>query len=63
MVNVCDQEEAVAITKSYAAETGNHISLEGEYDGKCRPVVYGNTLVNLLDLNKTSISGRHLSSD
>lgn len=47
MVNVCDQEEAVAITKSYTVETSNHIALQGEYDGKCRPNVYGNTLVNL----------------
>lgn len=47
MVNVCDQEEAVAITKSYTVETGNHIALQGEYDGKCRPNVYGNTMVNL----------------
>ncbi len=46
MVNVCDQEEAVAITKSYTVETGNHIALQGEYDGKCRPNVYGNTLVS-----------------
>ena len=47
MVNVCDQEEPVAITKSYTVETGNHIALQGEYDGKCRPNIYGNTLVNL----------------
>ena len=51
MVNVCDQEEPVAITKSYTVETGNHIALQGEYDGKCRPNVYGNTLVNLADPN------------
>ena len=47
MVNVCDQEEPVAITKSYEVTTGNHVALQGEYDGKCRPNVYGNTLVNL----------------
>ena len=47
MVNVCDQEDPIAITKSYTVETGNHIALQGEYDGKCRPNVYGNTLVNL----------------
>lgn len=47
MVNVCDQEDPVAITKSYTVETGNHVALQGEYDGKCRPNVYGNTLVNL----------------
>lgn len=48
MVNVCDQEDPVAITKAYTVETGNHIALQGEYDGKCRPNVYGNTLVNLM---------------
>ena len=46
MVNVCDQEEPIAITKSYTVEGTNHVPLQGEYDGKCRPVVYGNTLVN-----------------
>ena len=49
MVNVCDQEDPVAITKSYTVETGNHIALQGEYDGKCRPNIYGNTLVNIAD--------------
>lgn len=48
MVNVCDQEEPIAITKNYTVEnSGNHIALQGEYDGKCRPNIYGNTLVNL----------------
>lgn len=54
MVNVCDQEEPVAITKLYTVETGNHIALQGEYDGKCRPNVYGNTLVNILPKFSTS---------
>lgn len=54
MVNVCDQEDPVAITKSYTVETGNHIALQGEYDGKCRPNVYGNTLVNILPKFSTS---------
>lgn len=49
MVNVCDQEDPVAITESYTVETGNHIALQGEYDGKCRPNIYGNTLVNIAD--------------
>ena len=57
MVNVSDQKDPVAITKSYTVETGNHVALQGEYDGKCRPVVTGNTLVNLVNdtqqLNKT----------
>ena len=47
MVNVCEQEEPIAITKSYTVETGNHIALQGEYDGKCRPNIYGNTMVNI----------------
>ena len=46
LVNVCDQEESVAITKSYTVENENHIALQGEYDGSCMPIVYGNTLVN-----------------
>ena len=54
MVNVCDQEDPVAITKSYTVETGNHVALQGEYDGKCRPNIYGNTLVNLADTIETN---------
>ena len=46
LVNVCDQEEPIAITKSYTVENENHIALQGEYDGSCRPIVHGNTLVN-----------------
>ena len=46
LVNVCTQEEPMAITKTYAVENTNHISLQGEYDGKCKPVIYGNTMVN-----------------
>lgn len=53
MVNVCDQKDPVAITNSYTVETGNHIALQGEYDYKCRPVVTGNTLVNLCKLSRT----------
>ena len=49
MVNVCDQEDPIAITKNYEVTTGNHIALQGEYDGKCRPVLNGNTLVNVAD--------------
>ena len=49
MVNVCDQKDPVAITKSYTVEnSGNHIALQGEYDGSCRPVIQGNTMVNLV---------------
>lgn len=49
MVNVCDQEDPIAITKSYEVTTGNHVALQGEYDGKCRPNVYGNTIVSWQD--------------
>ena len=49
MVNVCDQEEPIAITKNYEVTTGNHIALQGEYDGKCRPNIYGNTIVSWQD--------------
>ena len=46
MVNVCEQEDPIAITKNYEVTTGNHVALQGEYDGKCRPVLNGNTLVS-----------------
>lgn len=49
MVNVCDQEEPVAITKNYEVTTGNHVALQGEYNGKCRPNIYGNTIVSWQD--------------
>ncbi len=57
MVNVCDQEDPIAITKSYTVETGNHIALQGEYDGKCRPNIYGNTLVNLCTVENSNVNG------
>ena len=58
LVNVCDQEEPIAITKSYTVENTNHVALQGEYDGKCRPVVYGNTLVNRnVEYDKSMIIG------
>ena len=48
LVNVSKTKDSTAITKAYTVEnSGNHIALQGEYDGKCRPVVTGNTLVNL----------------
>lgn len=56
MVNVCDQEEPIAITKSYEVTTGNHVALQGEYDGKCRPVLNGNTLVNCIRFNRVATS-------
>ena len=54
MVNVCEQEDPIAITKNYEVTTGNHVALQGEYDGKCRPVLNGNTLVNLMDFEKNA---------
>ena len=61
MVNVCDQEDPIAITKSYEVTTGNHIALQGEYDGKCRPNIYGNTMVNLA-LDKDTYSSKNGAS-
>lgn len=63
MVNVCDQEDPIAITKSYEVTTGNHVALQGEYDGKCRPVLNGNTLVNLWDENKLELSGTYTKNN
>ena len=63
MVNVCDQEEPIAITKSYTVEGTNHVPLQGEYDGKARPVVHGNTLVNHnVEYNKSVITGEKLDN-
>ena len=63
MVNVCDQEEPIAITKSYTVEGTNHVSLQGEYDGKCRPVVQGNTLVNHnVEYDKSIIIGERIDN-
>ena len=60
MVNVCDQEDSIAITKSYTVETGNHIALQGEYDGKCRPNIYGNTLVNLFNKDGNNVANPNI---
>ena len=64
LVNVCDQEEPIAITKSYTVENGvMHIPLQGEYDGKARPVVHGNTLVNHnADYNDTVQTGTEINA-
>ena len=62
LVNVCDQEEPIAITKSYTVENTNHVALQGEYDGKCRPVVYGNTLVNRnVEYDKSMVIGNAIN--
>ena len=48
LVNVSKTKDSTAITKAYTVEnSGNHIALQGDIDGSCRPVITGNTLVNL----------------
>ena len=48
LVNVSKTKDSTAITKAYTVEnSGNHVALQGDVDGNCRPVVTGNTLVNL----------------
>ena len=56
LVNVCNQKDPVAITKAYTVENTNHIPLQGEYDGKARPIVEGNTLVNIHPKSTPSFS-------
>ena len=49
LVNVSKTKDSTAITKAYTVEnSGNHIALQGDVDGSCRPVITGNTLVNLV---------------
>ena len=62
MVNVANQKDPVPITKSYTVEGTNHIPLQGEYDGKARPIVEGNTLVNLFSINSTMVQSSSSSS-
>ena len=48
LVNVSKTKDSTAISKAYTVEnSGNHIALQGDVDGSCRPVITGNTLVNL----------------
>ena len=48
LVNVSKTKDSTAITKAYTVEnSGNHIALQGDVDGNCRPVITGSTLVNL----------------
>ena len=62
LVNVCDQKEPIAVTKSYTVENESHIPLQGEYDGKAKPVVYGNTLVNRnIEYNESLIVGKEVN--
>ena len=49
LVNVSKTKDSTAISKAYTVENnGNHIALQGDIDGSCRPVITGNTLVNLI---------------
>ena len=55
LVNVSKTKDSTAITKSYTVEnSGNHIALQGNADGSCRPVITGKTLVNLCKLSRAS---------
>ena len=46
LVNVSKTKNSTGITKAYTVEnSGNHTALPGNVDGKCRPVVTGNTLL------------------
>ena len=64
LVNVCDQEEPIAITKSYTVEGTNHVPLQGEYDGKARPVVHGNTLVNHnIEYDRSLVAGKKVERE
>ena len=50
LVNVSKTKDSTAITKAYTVEnSGNHIALQGDVDSSCRPVVTGNTLVNIIN--------------
>ena len=64
LVNVCDQEEPIPITKSYTVEGTNHVPLQGEYDGKARPVVHGNTLVNHnIEYDRSLVAGKKVERE
>lgn len=51
LVNVSKTKDSTTISKAYTVEnSGNHIALQGDIDGSCRPVITGNTLVNLANI-------------
>ena len=55
LVNVSKTKDSTAITKAYTVEnSGNHIALQSDIDGSCRPVITGNSLVNLLSHIKSA---------
>ena len=48
LVNVSKTKDSTGISMAYTVEnSGNHVALQGDIDGNCRPVIKGNTLVNL----------------
>ena len=48
LVNVSKTKDSTAISMSYTVEnSGNHVALQGDIHGSCRPVITGNTLVNI----------------
>ena len=64
MVNVANQKDEIPVTKSYTVEGVNHISLQGEYDGKSMPVIEGNTMYYNNDtgeLTDAFVEGANLS--
>ena len=64
MVNIANQKDPVPITKAYTVKGTNYIPLQGEYDGKARPVIEGNTMYYNNDtgeLSDTFVEGSNLS--
>ena len=65
MVNVTNQKGLLPVTKSYTVEgANNHIPLQGNYNGKARPVIEGNTMYYNNDtgeLSDTFVEGANLS--
>ena len=64
MVNVANQKDSIPTTKSYTVEGTNHIPFQGEYDGKAKPIIEGNTMYYNNDtgeLTDTFVEGANLS--
>ena len=64
MVNVANQKNPIPITESYTVEGTNHVPLQGDYDGKARPVIEGNTMYynnETGELTDTFVEGVNLS--
>lgn len=56
LVNLCDQEQPVLLTKYNAGGSGGEVATPESVDCKARPIVTGSTLINLgtpFDSNKT----------